>query len=415
MSTLAHQLIPSLSNIVSDNRIKKRNNSANGISKLITTVSKLIIGFCLYVYHKKISIWVKIITVIMTFSSLSAGIIYWNKAGGWEHYGADISESVRTVIGADNMDVAEKYIFKYKDKYNRLVYLLSSEEEILVRQTDDFSGKQFKTKGITKPINFKSILIPEKPNEGQWIQKPGGYWYTFLRPDVKRPYAEVYFYWFGRKDFHLNIMCGTGEPARGPGRISFEKMPDLAAAFSGGFRYQHGGYGLVQEGKVYANPILTPRSKIFGNDIGTIYMSDDSVWVAPHVPDPAPRWHSMRQNLTLLVRDGKPELANLKWGWTVSGSVYTRRSAVGVDQSGNIIYALGDNLSGQTLAIALATGGVWNAIHLDMNPGNVHFGAFAWDKEEKKPVVIDKFNYYPGCYLNTSGRDFFYVTRKKSK
>jgi len=210
-------------------------------------------------------------------------------------------------------------------------------------------------------------------------------------------------------------MCGTADPGRGPGRIPFDKIPLLASAFSGGFRYQHGGFGLIQDGRVYAQPLLNHRSKIFGSEVAGIYISNDSVWVGPHIPELTGKWHSMRQNLTRLVKEGKPEMGNIKWGWTVSGSVYTRRSAIGVDQSGNIIYALGDNLSGQTLAIALSTSGVWNAIHLDMNPGNVHFATFAWNDEDKKPIVIDKFNYYPNCFLNTMGRDFFYITRKSKK
>src|SRR5208337_3432588 len=79
---------------------------------------------------------------------------------------------------------------------------------------------------------------------------------------------------------------------------------------------------------------------------------------------------SFRQNLDPLVDSGEVNpMGRALWGYTLPGSgMQTERSGICVTESGNMLYAWGDDVSGTALGKALKAAGCTYALHLDMNP-----------------------------------------------
>ena len=81
----------------------------------------------------------------------------------------------------------------------------------------------------------------------------------------------------------------------------------------------------------------------------------------------------MLQDLKLLVDHGAPAAsvetcATECWGATLGGDVAVARSALGIRDDGQLVWAAGESLSPAALARALTDAGVQRAVELDINP-----------------------------------------------
>jgi len=90
------------------------------------------------------------------------------------------------------------------------------------------------------------------------------------------------------------------------------------------------------------------------------------------VPKPGLRVYSVRQNLSLLVRNGHPTAAArgawVYWGGTLGGGELVARSALGENAKGQLIYVASMSASPADLATALVRSGARTAMELDINP-----------------------------------------------
>jgi hypothetical protein len=90
----------------------------------------------------------------------------------------------------------------------------------------------------------------------------------------------------------------------------------------------------------------------------------------------------VRQNLDLLVNDGKP-VAGLnandtsQWGFTLGNQVYVWRSGVGITANGALIYVGGPGLNITTLADLLVRAGAVRGMELDINTDWVSYATFS--------------------------------------
>jgi hypothetical protein len=140
----------------------------------------------------------------------------------------------------------------------------------------------------------------------------------------------------------------------------------LLAVFNGGFKLNTGAGGYAQEGHV----ISSLRSGLASLVIDRSGRARIGVW-GDHLPEPGEAVYSVRQNLSPLVRNGRPTPAAADWrlwGATLGGGEYVARSAVGEDAAGDLIYAASMSTSPADLAYALARSGVRTAMELDINP-----------------------------------------------
>jgi len=169
------------------------------------------------------------------------------------------------------------------------------------------------------------------------------------------------------------LHCGSSDPGsscRGlPGRprIARASRSRLLAAFNGGFLLSTGAGGYEQAGKV-VSPLKRGRASL------VIYRSGAAsigAW-GYSVPKPGLRVYSVRQNLSLLVRNGHLTAAArgawVYWGATLGGGELVARSALGENAKGQLIYVASMSASPADLATALVRSGARTAMELDINP-----------------------------------------------
>jgi hypothetical protein len=228
----------------------------------------------------------------------------------------------------------------------------------------------------------------------------------------------------------LHLMPGTIEPVAAKGVKAFarpgiipidQQSPDnLIAAFNGGFKAIHGGYGVMANGIT----ILPPK-----DNLATIGLySDGSVKLGAWGRDITATsvLIAYRQNCPLLVDEGQvnPHVTDenhKEWGYTVKNLDTTWRSGLGISQDGRfLIYAAGNSLTVQTLANALQQGGAYYAMQLDINgffTRFVTYDAASNPKAGDYPLVANKLlnqmSGDPALFLHPYNRDFFYITYRQ--
>lgn len=294
--------------------------------------------------------------------------------------------------------------------------------------------------GHWPPAPVRSIWKTPEPGEGQWTEPkqpwikrlpaaPGGeapplpFVTTFVRPDEERPYAKVLLVAMDMRQLDLDMEAGSEDPKPltgppGTGRIPRDPAvyTRVAAAFNGGFKTEHGNYGMMLKKRTLLPPqpgaatvILTKDGRVGMGSWGTA--KDGSIHDVP-----AADIVSFRQNLDPLVDNDKVNPLNRwQWGFTLPGtSMQTERTGICVTNSGHLMYAWGDDLSATSLGKAMKMAGCLYAMHLDMNPH--HTGLVFTNINEfkgghyKSELLSTKMEIGTDRYLLYAPKDFFYVT-----
>jgi hypothetical protein len=148
--------------------------------------------------------------------------------------------------------------------------------------------------------------------------------------------------------------------------IAGTERRQLVAAFNGGFKLDVGAGGFQSYGRV-GSPLSDGLGSIVTYADG---LTDIGSW-HQGVPAPGVTVVSVRQNVHLLIDGGRPA-ANLGcllcWGATLHGVIAPARSALGITADGRLVWAGGENLTVQDLALALLGAKVVRAVELDINP-----------------------------------------------
>ena len=263
------------------------------------------------------------------------------------------------------------------------------------------------------------------PMRAPWDTGPIAMWKTLVHPDPKRPFAAVAVVAVNTADLELSLVPGTEEPkslhvprAERPGLIPADKQDSLVAAFNGGFRAEHGNYGMRIGERVF----IPPRG--IACDVGL--NPDGTVVIGTHdslgAVEAGFAWY--RQTPPCLAEGGAPNPGllhefNRNWGATVGGDTIIRRSAIGLSKDKkHLFYALGDAVTAQSIGRAMLTVGAHDAAQLDVNHSYPRFLLF--EKAEGGSVatapIIPELKYNPSDYVRTpSSRDFFFLTRKRIK
>ena len=186
----------------------------------------------------------------------------------------------------------------------------------------------------------------------------------------------------------------------------------LLAAFNGGFKLSAGAGGYEQEGHV----ISSLRGGFASLVIDRSGRARIGIW-ARGLPAPGEAVYSVRQNLQLLVDNGRPTPVAADWGlWgaTLGGGEYVARSALGQDASGDLIYAASMSTTPADLADALARGGARVAMELDINPEWVQLDT-ARRPGGRLTVAVPGQNHPAGQYLVGWTRDFITVLARSAR
>ncbi len=370
----------------------------------------------------------------------------------WPNLGAGAVDLARGVFGDRFVSSAENFVLSSEDKLKQIQYTLLKTTPTAPWQTASSPAStqavspsfditptpaSILSNGNGTPVSDSShtgwpprnvAALGNTLGEGQWtayLRDSNGNvdaYRTFLEPDPQRPYASVAVVAFRLQSIRLHFMLGYEEPVSSvyiprPARIPASDMVPgkILAAFNGGFKAQHGHFGVM----VNSVTLIPPR-----DGFGTVAIYDDgTVRLGAWGTDINPSTHivAWRQNGPLIIQNGQinPHTAVTDpkvWGYTTDGSTATGRSAMGISPDGSILYySVGFNLTLPALTRAIQDAGAFQAIQLDINNFYTHFEAFTPGSNNSLTVVplLDQMK-GPGDqrYLTINKRDFFYVTTK---
>ncbi len=358
-----------------------------------------------------------------------------------------LADTARAIVGPSAVARVEDFAYGVEDRYRRMVHG-DDEPEALWEVPEPVA-----THAPLPPVPASSagpaeIPAPAYPpsdvgpvhddfaakGDGIWVSMPMDRWpkeaprlhKTLLHPDRKRPWTAVAVVAIDLPRVDVHLMAGKyvpeatepeGRTVDRPAIIPQRDQREIIAAFNGGFKTIHGRLGMHVDGVTLIAP--QPRACTVGKDTagrlrigtweGTFESRNDLVW-----------W---RQAPTCLVEahafgSGVLSDDNANWGTSVHGSTFIRRSAVGIEEDGKVLFVgIGDAISARGLAIAMKHAGAKNVAQLDVNwtlpkfltyhprePGSDHL--------EPTPLYEGLQHVRDEYVRKASPRDFFYVTRR---
>ncbi|WP_437682681.1 hypothetical protein [Sorangium sp. So ce131] len=272
----------------------------------------------------------------------------------------------------------------------------------------------------------------EAPGDGRWVpivdrarpEDAPRLYKTLLHPDPHRSWAELFVVAVDLSGVDVHLMAGSREPAatteEGKGYARPAKIPEdhrdrLLAAFNGGFMTEHGQWGMRLDGVT----LVRPRDQ----GCTVAHYADGRMQIAPWprmaADEGGMRW--WRQTPSCMVEGGElhpllraSEVRN--WGATLDGNTVIRRSAVGLDREGKVLFvAISNHTTASAIARGLRHAGAWDVAQLDVNWSYPKF--LTYEPGEggalKAVALASGFEFADDEYLGKrSLRDFFYLTRK---
>ncbi|MGE5250312.1 MAG: phosphodiester glycosidase family protein [Bacteroidota bacterium] len=364
----------------------------------------------------------RIILILAALLIFLAGLTY-AAINIWPSMGATAVELMRAILGNRVVAVVEDAALKTQDKAHQLAYKVAGKApEAGWTAGEAQPGVVGQPSWSPPPAN----ALLKKGNEAQWqpfiaINQQVVAYRTLIYPDPQRPYASAAVVAFDLHTTRLHFLLGTQEPKSGvqvarPGRIPSEdrRVGWLLAAFNGGFKAEHGHFGVMVDGVTVIPPL---------DNMGTVGLYSDGTvrmgLLGQEVRQTADL-AAWRQNGPLVIQNGQINpLTNsvdpADWGYVVGGGTATDRSALGISQDGRTLYYLvGTDLTLPSVAGALQAVQAYQAIQLDINNYWTHFDSFPTTGPELKAVPLLSFmkNIDDQRFLGSYLRDFFYVTAR---
>jgi hypothetical protein len=177
---------------------------------------------------------------------------------------------------------------------------------------------------------------------------------------------------FDQRLVHLTLHAGSSDGGVSGwtygDKITPREIHLLVAAFNGGFKLTYRDVGF-SSGAHVAVPLKAGLASIVTYTDGT---TDIGAWQAG-VPSSSKTVFSVLQNQRLLVDRGVAaasvsDCVIACWGETIGSRTFVARSGLGINASGQLVWAAGEQLSPAGLAAALVGAGAVRAIELDINP-----------------------------------------------
>ncbi len=238
---------------------------------------------------------------------------------------------------------------------------------------------------LPTPKPMVPFASPVLPGEGAW--RPVGrrvdgipaIYETTLRPDSVHTSYVAGVAWIDTKLLHASLYSGSSIPGGGPfpqtAPIKTSAARTLVAAFNAGFLMSNANGGYYTAGRTEV-PLRKGAASfvVYRNGSSNIVAWGNSVTLNHSIA-------SVRQNLDLLVSDGRPvpglEASDTrKWGFTLGNAVYVWRSGLGITANGALIYVGGPGLNITDLANLLVRAGAVRAMELDINTDWVNFSSY---------------------------------------
>jgi hypothetical protein len=369
-------------------------------------------------------------------------------------FGAALADHVRSVVGPGPVAWAEDVTYGIEDRIKRFVYRDAPPKQFWDDPpaapprpaTPPPAAPPPPTQGPVAPsVEPAPVFAPQpfKPpvpkvagkTDGQWIaiadtaepSAPPLFYKAIVHPDKIRSFAAVAVVAIDLSRVELTLVPGTVEPAsttlprdQRTGLVPQDQLADLVAAFNGGFKAEHGHFGMMIDGVA----LLPPRDT--SCTIGLYKDGSLKIRTYPELKDSEGDMRAYRQTPPCLVEEGKINnrlLAaenTMGWGAAVGGDTVIRRSAVGLDADGKtLFFGLGVSVTADSLARAMQAAGAENAAQLDVNAIYPRFLFYTHPANELPNVesaLIPDVEFAKHEYVGQpEKRDFFFLARKHAK
>ena len=317
-----------------------------------------------------------------------------------------IAENIRTYLGTKFVAQLEEISFSIHDKFEHIMYKAGEDGQMNFTVNPQQENKMLFGLKDTVTMNLwkNGWDVLQKNNDENIL------FYKKLFPDPDRPFAQVFMVLIRLDKIKIDLSVTGYVPA-------VKQNDALLGAFNGGFRYEHGKYGLMYNKDIYSQP---------KNNIGTFFIYSngtidiDSWKTGNNIPQ---NLMSFRQNCPLIVKNGviSDDIYNKNpaiWGFTIDNVQATWRSGVGITKDKRfLIYGLGKSLTVNTLAQAFVDCDVNNAMQLDINRAWTKFLTYSQTEPRTARKIINELCVSKYEYLSVPNdnhkRDFFYLTYKK--
>jgi hypothetical protein len=265
------------------------------------------------------------------------------------------------------------------------------------------------------PANRAPFVEPALKNEGVWqpLVNAGGHdviWATAIRPLADAPAVVGTFAIIDQTTTVAAMFNGTeipgGKDWQLGSKVPKDLQPMLLGAFNGGFRFEHIKGGYKNEGRSAkelkdgeGTVAISRTGKItigeFGRDI-----KDDGTWM------------SFRQNLPLLVDEGKSMVdvrSDTWWGADFGNVLFVLRSSICQLVDGRLMYGSIGKVDAKTLARSLVNMGCQRAMQMDINGTWPTFHTFSMgaDGAQHGNALDKRMGGSRDRYLTGSTREFF--------
>jgi hypothetical protein len=373
--------------------------------------------------------------------------------------GPYVADGLRAVVGTDAVATLEDFAYRIQDRVNR-VWRRGEKPRAYWSVPTSASPKPLESTphpvaAASGPASDEAEIPPFRPpavgpalkewsapGDGEWVPMPDpqrpadgiAMMKTLLHPDRSRSWAEVFVVAIDLRRVRIHLVPGSKEPAateeaamemKRPGVIPEEHRSRVLAAFNGGFKTEHGQYGMFTDGTLLVKPKPSVCAVAAYRD-GTMRVAS---WdkLAAGAADMV-FWREtpvcMYEDDQLHWRLADPSLAR-KWGATLDGETVIRRSAIGIDRTGQILFvSISNNTTARVIADGMHHAGAVTVAQLDVNYSYPKFVTF---ENQKKPAqnqegeppkriavaLADGFEFSEDEYIREKNRrDFFYVMPK---
>lgn len=358
--------------------------------------------------------------------------------------GPAVADGLRAVIGVEAVTTLENKAYAVQDRFNQWWYGNEPPKAYweVPASADPSASSAAPSAGIDagppplapfRPADVGPVHTSwSAPGDGQWVpivdaqhpDAPTVMFKTLLHSDRNRSWAEVFVVAVDLRRVDLHAVAGWQEPksfeVAGSKYKRTAKIPPahhsrLLGAFNGGFKTEHGYYGMKIDGVTLVKPRPTACSVALFKD-GSLKIA---TWKSIEGIEDRMLWY--RQAPGCMYENGKrhPGLSDpnaRSWGATLDGETVIRRSAIGLNDSADVLYvAITKDTTARALADGMHHAGATTVAQLDVNFSYPKFLLYEpSDAGELKAVPLAKgFEHKDNEYVGAlSMRDFFYLTRK---
>jgi hypothetical protein len=386
------------------------------------------------------------VMLVLALSTPVLVLALWIAVNRIEWLGPLVANSLRAVIGKDNVASLEDFAYGVQDRVMR--FWRKGEQPKAYWTVPPAASSA--PAAVTPPPAANPVEPPPvapfqlqavgavhshwaAPGDGEWlpmpdVDHPGApirMYKTLLHPDKQRSWAELFVVALDLRSVRIELVPGRREPEATeeaaktmtrPGRIPAEHEADVLAAFNGGFMTQHGNYGM----KLGELLIVGPQPTV----CTVARYKDDTMRVAswPLLKDSEAQMVWWRQTPNCMYENGQlnsflKEGRVKKWGATLDGETVIRRSAIGISADNQVLFVgITNHTTAPAIALGMQHAGAVTVAQLDINYSYPKFVTFEKSPQSGQRIAIalaSGFEFSENEFIRKGAlRDFFYVMPK---